>query len=159
MSTKRYVECPWCHVTNLRDKLALRGGRCRSCQHHVQSGIDYLARQRQQQRALRTKAERRAARKQQRASADFRTMQRLRRLSTRVSRAKAALTRAWSRVSVAVDEHDLQDVVTAARRLQLADQSLRRAQRALEALREKTPVPPSATDARAIILPDKEDEG
>lgn len=153
MSTKP-LTCPWCQSSNLPHKLALRGGRCRTCSHRVQDGLDYLRTQAKARRAAKTKKAKRAVRVAAQASPAYRQMRAAEQAARRARRAERAYATAWQRMRLAVDEHELKGVVSAARALAQADQTLTRAQRTLTALQAQHPAPEPATGHRAIILPD-----
>jgi len=154
MST-RVLTCPWCHATNLQGKLAARRGRCRTCGHDVQAGLQYLRDRRKARRQAKTQAARAALRRDERQRPEYITAQRLKRLHRQQQAAQRAHAAAWQRLRLAVDEHDEQAVATAAQALRRASRHLAQVDRALVRVRAQTP--PEATPVRVVILPDKED--
>jgi hypothetical protein len=109
------------------------------------------------QRQAKTKAARRSVRRAQQASPEYRVLKRGRVLNRAVLQAERRYTLGWSRVRVAVDEHDLPSVVLAARALARANAALSRAQRALRLHQEQVPAQQAAAH-RAIILPEQEEQ-
>lgn len=151
MSTK-VVHCPWCQSTNMTNKLAERRWRCRSCGRDVQWGLNYVKTKQAERRKLKTKKERKAARRQLESTPEYQTMQRGRKLVLTLHRAERRLTLGWSRLRTAVDEHDLAAVARAVRTCQLAERVISRTTREMQAHQQT--VAAVMQDARAVILPD-----
>lgn len=156
MPTK-VLRCPWCQATNLTAKLASRHGRCRSCGRDVQWGLTYVKQKRAERLKLKTKAERRAAKRQLEATPEYQTIQRGRRLDRDIRQADRSLTLGWSKLRAAVDEHDLQAVALTVRSCQRAERKLTRLRRVL--VEHQAQVAPFASATRAVILPDGEEGG
>jgi hypothetical protein len=156
VSTK-VLRCPWCQATNLTDKLASRHGRCRSCGRDVKWGLTYVQQKTAERRKLKTKAERRDAKRQLQASPEYQTLQRGRKLNRELRQAERSLTLGWSKLRAGADEHDLQAVASAVRMCQQAERKLTRLRRALAAYQVQ--VRPVAASSRTVILPPSDDGG
>jgi len=156
VSTK-VLRCPWCQATNLTDKLASRHGRCRSCGRDVQWGLTYVKQKTAERLKLKTKAARRAAKRQLEATPEYQTLQRGRLLSRKLRQAERSLTLGWSKLRAGAEEHDLTAVASAVRMCQHAERTLTRLRRALAVYQVQ--VRPVATPKRTVILPAADEEG
>lgn len=153
MSTK-VLRCPWCHTTNLANKLETRGDRCRECGNRVAWGLAYLRKQARERRRAKTKKARAELKRRERSTPAYREMLRVRRLGRQYRSAERRVEQAWQRVALTANERDFAGVVASTRALVRAERAKQRARRAMTSA---LPATRETTDARAIILPDKED--
>ena len=118
------------------------------------ASIALMREQAKQRRQARTKAERAAIKRQERARPDYRVQQERLKASRAYKRADHAHASAWERLALAANEQDMRGVVAGTRAVQRADRAMQKALRVLQ--RDHTAALPT-TGARAIILPEKED--
>ena len=154
MSTDKVLRCPWCQTTNLSKKLPERHGRCRKCGRDVQWGLDYVRNKQAERRKARTKAERTRLRQEERSRPEFRERQRLLKQSRRLKSVERTIDRLWEKLSLSVEERDVEGIVSGAK-------SLKTKVRTLQSLKRRqtihVPAPILTTPGRTVILP-PEDE-